>query len=445
MEKPGKSRIKALEMLNNAGFEAYLVGGSVRDIVMGKAPGDTDITTNALPRQTEKVFRNFKVVKTGLKHGTVTVFIEGEPAEITTYRTEGEYTDLRHPDNVTFTRSLNLDLQRRDFTVNALCMDKNGDIVDLHGGMADIDKRIIRCVGDPEKRFAEDPLRILRAVRFRSTLGFEIEENTCRAAENKAYLIEKISRERVYSEFKKAVVGDYFPTVLEQYRNILNVCLPGVLAMKGFDQKNQHHIYDVLTHTSKVIENVPPVYPLKAAALFHDIGKPRTFTVDEKGTGHFYGHDKVSARITNEILTKLKAPGEEKDLISHLVLYHDTAIEPTEKGVRRALNKHGETVLRMLLRLKRRDNLGQNYRVYNHSRYYDEIEQLIDRQIAKEACFSLRQLAVNGRNLQEIGVKPSPFTGKILNTLLQKVIDGELPNDKQSLLEFAKTMIKQKE
>ena len=172
MEKPGKSRIKALEMLNNAGFEAYLVGGSVRDIVMGKAPGDTDITTDALPRQTEKVFRNFKVVKTGLKHGTVTVFIEGEPAEITTYRTEGKYTDLRHPDNVTFTRNLNLDLQRRDFTVNALCMDKNGDIVDLHGGMADIDKRIIRCVGDPEKRFAEDPLRILRAVRFRSTLGF---------------------------------------------------------------------------------------------------------------------------------------------------------------------------------------------------------------------------------------------------------------------------------
>lgn len=443
MEKPGKSRIKALEMLNSAGFEAYLVGGSVRDIVIGKTPGDTDITTNALPEQTEKVFQNFKIVKTGLKHGTVTVFIDGEPAEITTYRTEGGYTDLRHPDNVTFTRSLSLDLQRRDFTINAVCMDKAGNIIDLQGGIADIDKKIIRCVGNPEKRFAEDPLRILRALRFQSTLGFEIEETTRRAAENRAYLIEKISRERIYIEFKKAVVGAYFPAVLKQYRHIWDVCLPGVLAMKGFDQKNRHHIYDVLTHTSKVIENVPAVYPLKTAALFHDIGKPKTFTLDENGTGHFYGHNKASAEITNEILTKLKTPNEEKELITNLVLYHDAAVEPTEKGVRRALNKHGETVLRMLLRLKRRDNLGQNYRVYNHSRYYDEIERLIDRQIAKDACFNLRQLAVNGTDLKKIGVKPSPLTGEILNALLEKVIDGELPNDKRKLLNFAKKMIRE--
>ncbi len=425
---------KAIDMLVAAGFEAYAVGGIVRNSLMDLDQSDIDITTNALPQQTKAVFSDFNVTETGLKHGTVTVMIDGAPVEITTYRTESGYTDNRHPDKVEFTASLYEDCARRDFTINAVCYSQHTGIVDFYGGCEDIKNQIIRCVGDADSRFKEDAFRILRAVRFASVLGFEVEENTRKSIFKNCHLLKNISSERIYTELMKLLCGKNVKNVLLEYVDVIGTFIPEIMPLKNFDQKNYHHIYDVLTHTAVAVENCPAIPQLRLAALLHDFGKPHTFTLDEKGVGHFYGHGEASFEITKNILSSLKVSTHDYNMISTLVRYHDTVITDSEKAVRRALNKYGEETLRLLLLLKRADNAGQNILLFNRKEEYDQLEQMINYVVEKQQCFSLSQLAVNGNDLIALGIPPSPQTGRILNILLEMVIDGYIPNEKSVLL-----------
>ena len=285
----------ALARLHDAGYEAYIVGGCVRDRIMGREPKDYDITTSALPEQTAAVFAGERIIETGMKHGTVTVLLDGEPLEITTFRIDGTYSDSRHPDAVTFTPSLREDLARRDFTMNAMAYSSETGLVDPFGGQADIAAKYIRCVGDPDLRFREDALRILRALRFSSVLGFPIEPETDGAARYLCLLLKKISAERVFSELKQLLCGPDVRRVLLDYAGVLGAVLPEILPMQGFDQRNPHHCYDILEHTAAAVEAMPPEPALRLAALLHDVGKPECFFTDEDGVGHFYGHPKAGA------------------------------------------------------------------------------------------------------------------------------------------------------
>ena len=425
---------KALKMLNDAGYEAYIVGGTVRNSLMELDVSDIDITTNATPQQTAQLFSDYRVIETGLAHGTVTVHIDHTPLEITTYRTESTYSDNRHPDSVTFTASLQEDCARRDFTMNAICYNPATGMVDYYGGMQDISDKVIRCVGNPDKRFSEDALRILRAVRFASVLGFDIEEKTQKSIFKNAHLLKNISAERIYVELQKLLCGKNVKKILLEYTQVLAVFIPEIMPLKGFDQRNHHHIYDVLEHTAVAVENTPPVPQLRLATLLHDFGKPATFTVDENGTGHFYGHGNVSEEIAKNVLRRLKVSNDDYYLISRLVKYHDTFIELNEKSVRRRLNKHGEDFVRMLIQLKRADNAGQNTKDFDRTQEYNSLEQLVNTVVRQQQCFSLKQLAVNGSDLVAMGIPPSSEIGYILNTLLEMVINGEIPNEKQALV-----------
>jgi len=432
--------IQAVDMLCSAGYEAYFVGGSVRDSIMGTAVGDIDITTSALPQQVQRVFSGYKVIETGLKHGTVTVVIDHLQMEITTYRTETCYSDSRHPDSVQFTTSLKEDCARRDFTMNSVCYSPSKGIVDYYGGISDIQNRLIRCVGQPDKRFAEDALRILRAVRFVSVLGFDMEDKTRQAVFENAHLLQKISAERIYAELNKILAGKYVKKVLLEYTEVFAAFMPEIMHLKGFDQNNYHHIYDVLEHTAVVVENTPQIPQLRLAALLHDFGKPHTYTVDEKGVGHFYGHGDVSHELSENILRRLKVSNDDYSLVTHLVKYHDVHIEPTQHSVRRALNKHGRERLQLLLMLKRADNKGQNTKDFDRTKEYDILQRRIQRQLDRQRCFSLKQLAVNGDDLADIGIPPSKETGRILNALLELVVNCEIENEKTVLAEKAKQL-----
>ncbi len=426
----------ALNMLCSNGFEAYIVGGCVRDSLMSLKPKDYDITTSALPEETKKIFKEFNLIETGIKHGTVTVIIDGIPLEITTYRVDSDYSDNRHPDSVNFTRSLKEDASRRDFTMNAIAYSDSDGIKDFFNGQADIQNGIIRCVGDADKRFNEDALRIMRALRFASVLGFSVEDNTKKAIfKNKALLL-NISAERLASELSKLLRGKDAGKILTEYIDVLGVIIPELLPMKGFNQHNCHHIYDVLEHTAQVIDNIPPSVDLRLSALFHDIGKPPCFALSEDGVGHFYGHAKISAQLSLEIMTRLKYDNQTKDVVCTLVKAHDVQIENTEKAVKRALNKYTPEIFSKLILLKRADNFGQNPEYRFRQNGYDALEKTAQKILSEKQCFSLKNLAVNGNDLIKLGIKPGPEMGNILNMLLEKVINGELTNDKQRISEY---------
>lgn len=426
----------ALNMLCSNGFEAYIVGGCVRDSLMSQKPKDYDITTSALPEETKKVFKGFNLIETGIKHGTVTVIIDGTPLEITTYRVDSGYSDNRHPDSVNFTRSLQEDAARRDFTMNAIAYSDSGGIKDFFNGQADIQNGIIRCVGDADKRFNEDALRIMRALRFSAVLGFSVEEDTKKAIfKNKALLL-NISAERLASELSRLLCGKNAGKILTEYIDVLGVIIPELLPMKGFNQHNCHHIYDVLEHTAQVVDNIPPSVDLRLSALLHDIGKPLCFALSEDGVGHFYGHAKISAQLSLEITTRLKYDNQTKDAVVTLVKAHDVQIENTEKAVKRALNKYTPEIFSKLILLKRADNFGQNPEYRFRQNGYDELEKTAQKILSEKQCFSLKNLEVNGNDLIQLGIKPSLEMGNILNTLLDKVINGELVNDKRQLSEY---------
>ena len=431
----------ALERLEAAGYEAWLVGGCVRDRLMGVEPHDYDLTTSATPAEVEAVFAGEKVIETGLAHGTVTVLLDGRPVEITTFRAESGYSDHRHPDAVAFTRSLRDDLARRDFTVNAVAMDARGTLCDPFGGQADLEAGILRAVGDPVERFNEDALRILRALRFSAVLGFAIEPATAAAMERCKGLLAFVSAERVCAELSKLLCGPSVRPVLTEHVSVLGTVLPELLPMEGFDQRNYHHIYDVLEHTARVVENVPPEPRLRWAALFHDAGKPACFTLDAQGVGHFRGHAEISRELADGALRRLKADNATREAVDTLIHWHDVPIEAGAPAVRRMLRRLGEAGFRDLLALKRADNLAQNPAYWDRLETYDRIEALAAQIIAENQAFHLRDLAVNGNDLLALGIPPGPELGKCLNRLLDEVINERLPNEREALLAAAKKEI----
>lgn len=420
-----------LKSLEAHGHAAHCVGGCVRDSFLGRTPEDWDVATSALPEETLAVFPG-RAVPTGLRHGTVTVREGAYSVEVTTFRTDGPYADSRHPDSVTFTRSLRDDLSRRDFTVNAMAVDLRGERTDPFGGQADLEAHVLRCVGDPEKRFREDALRILRCLRFSAALGFCIEKETARGLRNRRGLLSGIAAERVRSELTKLLCGKAAAEALREFPEVVGTVLPELLPMVGFEQHSRYHCYDVWEHTLHALAAAPPEPVLRWAVLLHDAGKPRCFTRDERG-GHFYGHPAVSAEIADAVLRRLKVDNATRDAVTTLVAWHDREIPRTEKSVRRALMKLGEERMRQLMEVKRADNLGQAAEFRSRLREVERGAEILDALLAKDACFSLKQLAVNGRDLLTLGLC-GPEVGAELDRLLCAVVDGELPNEKSALL-----------
>lgn len=427
--------------LEDAGFEAWLVGGCVRDQLMGDLPHDYDITTSARPEEIIDAFPEHRVIETGLKHGTVTLLFEGEPIEITTFRAEGVYSDHRHPDEVIFTQSLQNDLSRRDFTMNAIAVDARGKIADPFGGKQDIENKIIRCVGNAEQRFEEDALRILRGLRFAATLGFSIDTETKSAMEKKKDLLSFVSAERVASELSKLLCGDNVREVLMENIHVIGTVIPELLPMVKFDQKNYHHIYDVLEHTARVVEKVPSDLTSRWAALFHDVGKPSCFTTDNAGVGHFYGHAERSREIASSVFQRLHFDKATMKAVDELIRYHDTPIEISEKAIRRALGKIGPDGFMQLLQLKRADNLAQNPVFLERQTEYDRIEKIAAEILEQSKCFCLRDLALDGRDIIALGVPSGKRIGEILQFLLDAVLNEQIPNERDELIREVKRII----
>ena len=433
-----KSAQRAIRMLEKSGYQAGLVGGCVRDMLMGIPPHDFDITTNATPEEMKFVFQKERVIETGIKHGTLTVIIDGTPLEITTFRIDGEYKDSRHPESVTFSRNLKSDLERRDFTVNALYYDLDEGVVDAFDGENDIKNKVIRAVGDPEKRFCEDALRILRAIRFSSVLGFEIEEKTRQAMLKCKHLLKNISAERIAVEINKFVLGKNVKNAILQNYEILGELCPEFIKMHGFNQHNNWHIYDVLEHTAVAVESTPPLMHLRLSMLFHDTGKVHTFFRDEKGIGHFYGHGEKSAEIVREYLNKYKYDNETKEKVYYLVKHHDLYTEEDEVLIKKRLNRMGKERFLELVQIQRADNLAQNPAL-TKMEHFDILEEMA-RDISSRSCFDLKSLAINGSDLVENGFERGAKIGEILNTLLQEVIENKLKNERNILLSRAQSL-----
>lgn len=427
---------KILDTLKLSDFEGFLVGGCVRDSLMGVIPDDYDITTNATPDEMMKVFKDFKVIETGLAHGTVTVLIDGNSVEVTTYRIDGEYVDNRHPKEVEFTRNIKEDLSRRDFTVNAMAYNEETGLVDLFGGLADLENKVIRCVGEPDKRFFEDGLRILRAIRFSSKLGFIIEEKTAKSILKNKYLLENISRERIFSEFKKLLIGKNVENVLLEFKDVIAQFIPEIKPCFNFDQNTKYHCYDVYTHIVKTVSSIENDENLRLAAFFHDIGKPQVYFTDENGTGHFYGHNKKSEKITKEILTRLKCDNATIKRVSTLVYIHDREVALTEKSVKRFLSKYSKQNFLDLLKIKRADASAHAKDYRDREEYIASLLKILEKIESENQCFSLKDLKVNGNDLIEFGIAPSKQIGVLLNKLLLSVIDGKVENEKQKLLDY---------
>lgn len=436
-----KQAEEILNKLHNAGYKAYIVGGCVRDSLLGIKPKDWDICTSASPEQAESVFTGEHIIETGLQHGTITIMKKGEPFEVTTFRIDGEYSDGRHPDSVSFTDSLEEDLSRRDFTINAMAYNKEEGLIDPFGGQIDLEIKLIRCVGDPDARFEEDALRILRALRFSCKYGFDIHFETAISMRDKSHLLNNISAERIQGELCKILTADTDNVyrTLKTKADIFHTILPETSAMWGFTQNNPWHCYNVWMHTLHAVKNCESKDLItRLAVLFHDIGKPLCHQVDEDGIDHFRGHGKVSAEITNRIMRRLKFDNETRHNVVTLVGMHDNTIEPSKPAVKRLLGKIGIEQLRRLIDLRIADVKAQNPQMENGRIAKAElILSLAEDIVKKQECFSLKNLAVNGHDLIEIGYQPDGTLGQALNHLLNEVIDGKLPNNKEELLKEA--------
>lgn len=424
----------AINLLQSAGFEAYAVGGCVRDSLLGKTPNDWDITTSAKPEDMKSVFADFHCIDTGIKHGTVTVVIDGEPLEITTFRLDGEYEDNRHPKSVTFTSDLGADLGRRDFTVNAMAYSKMTGTVDLFGGQNDLKNKIIRCVGDPDRRFNEDALRILRALRFASALDFEIEEKTAQSLLKNRALLGNISEERIAKELLKLVCGKGAKQILTDFAPVLFEILPELQPMYKNSHDNPHHCYDIYEHTLIAVESIDPEPTLRFAMLLHDCGKPAVKKFDENGVAHFYGHQRISAEISAQILARLKVSNKFRDEILFLVSNHDRweLYENTEK-MPRYLSKFGLDGVLNLLKVMRADVLAQSPEYRYRLDQIADAEETAKNLAAQKPCLSLSELQINGRTLMDIGIPQGRKLGAVLAQLLDEVIDGVTKNTQEAL------------
>lgn len=431
-----------IHTLQNNGHSAYIVGGCVRDSILGRTPHDWDICTSATPSEMLEIFKDRKIIETGLQHGTVTVVVNGEPFEITTYRIDGIYSDNRRPDTVTFTDKLVEDLQRRDFTINAMAYNDEEGLIDPFNGMQDIEYKKIDCVGSAKDRFGEDALRILRAIRFAAQLEFTIMPGTDWEIHKQYKNLENISIERINSEFCKIASSDDFCVELLLYKDVFSLFIPELKDMFDFPQNNPWHIWDVFGHTIHAVEYCDSDdLVVRLAVFFHDFGKPHSYQDGEDGIRHFKGHGKVSADMTDSIMKRLRFDNETRNNVVELVYYHDATFEVGKKYVKRWLNKIGEKQFRRLLQVKKADNKAQNLELSSvRIKELSEIEALIDEVLQEDECFSLKDLAVNGKDLIGVGYKSGKELGNTLNKLLQLVIDGDCPNEKEKLLQEAESL-----
>lgn len=434
-----------LDLLETAGHEAYVVGGCVRDALMGRAPADWDITTSAEPGQIKELASQagLRTVDTGIAHGTVTVIIDHEPFEVTTYRADGTYSDGRHPDSIEFLDRIDGDLARRDFTVNAMAYNPRRGLVDHFGGRQDLQAGILRAVGDPATRFTEDALRIVRGLRFAAQLGFVIEDDTARAMHELRGLLDDIAVERIWIEFAGLLRGKDAVPVLREYSDVVFTIIPELADEYEFDQHNPFHRYDVWEHTLHALEAAPPDMDatVRLALLLHDIGKPYCLTFGEDGKGHMYGHEKLGEPIARDVCHHLKLSRADTQTVTHLVRHHMFSIPDTEKAMRRFLLRHGPECAQQLFAVRRCDKsgIGRGQMVESPmSVAFAKAEQLMDEQLNAEPVFGVKDLAISGRDLIDVGMPQGPAIGTALNALLDAVVDGELPNEREALLERAR-------
>lgn len=429
---------KIIKALQNSGYEAYVVGGCVRDSLLGKNPKDWDICTSALPEEVKSCL-SYRLIDTGLQHGTITVVIDNVGYEVTTYRKDGDYSDNRHPDSVEFVTSLVEDLARRDFTINAMAYNETEGLIDRFGGVLDLNRRLITCVGNPDDRFSEDALRILRAMRFASTYGFSIQPTTAESIHRNKERLNNIAAERIQTELIRMLIGDGVLQILLDFSDVISTIIPELKPCVGFDQNNRYHQYTVYDHIAHAVSNdVSKDVSVRIALLLHDIGKPRCYSEDERG-GHFHGHAVPSRDLSEIVLNRLRFDNKTKSEVLDLVLYHDSYIEPNEKAVRRWLNKLGEQRLRQLILVKVADISAHKEGTYKQRlEWCIQLQSIIDNVIAEEQCFKIRDLKINGTDILVLGVPEGKIIGNILYHLLEKVINDELQNDKEILLNEVK-------
>lgn len=419
-----------INTLNNAGYEAYIVGGCVRDCILGIAPNDWDITTSAKTEQIKSCFSDFDLVETGEKHGTIGIIINNICYEVTTYRVDGEYKDNRHPENVIFTDSLEQDLARRDFTINAMAYNDEKGIVDPFNGERDLSLKAIRCVGNPDLRFKEDALRILRALRFASTYNFDIEVNTAYALVLNRNLLNNIAAERISSEFSKMLCGTNISYILRRYKDVVAVFLPELVATFDFEQNNSHHNKTVWKHSAAAVSIIEPDLVLRMTMLLHDTGKPITLRTDQKGVDHFHGHNHFSAVYGANALKRLKYPQKLIDEVVTLIEYHDIRFNDNKRQIKHILNKIGTDTFKKLLKVQYADIMAQ-------SKYKREIklnnlklaQKAFSEIIEQKECFTLKDLQITGSDLIHLGITDGKTIGKILNTLLDNVINETVENN----------------
>ncbi|MBQ7797512.1 MAG: HD domain-containing protein [Clostridia bacterium] len=424
------------DTLNNAGYECFMVGGCVRDFLLNIVPNDVDFTTNATPNEMKECFKDFNVIETGIKHGTLTVLINHTPYEITTYRIDGEYLDNRRPENVTFVKDIKNDLARRDFTINAIAYNPSVGFVDCFNGMQDLKDGIIRCVREPLQRLNEDSLRILRALRFSAVLGYEIEPATEKACFELSHLLKNISAERIVVELFKTIVQPNAHKIMFDYIDIWGIVIPELLKIKGFEQHNPHHVHDVLKHTCVALQGADKDLIVRLTILFHDIGKPDSFTMDEKGNGHFYGHAIKSVNITRDILDRLKVDNNTKNQVLTLIKYHDLDLQPTERYVKRLCYKLGDLeMVKNLILVQRADNFGQAPIHSERIEKFNQIDKIIKKLEQQNLSFSLKDLAVNGNDLINLGLSGKEI-GTNLKYLLEAVLNDDVKNEKEKLLDY---------
>lgn len=438
---------RILRRLQDMGFEAYAVGGCIRDALRGCTPHDWDICTAATPKDIHRCFSDVRTVDTGVAHGTVTVIWEGKPYEVTTFRHDGAYSDHRHPEEVRFVRNLPEDLARRDFTINAMAVGLDGKVHDPYGGQEDLARGVVRCVGDPSARFQEDALRILRALRFAAQLDFVIDPATAQAAREQKELLKYVSGERIYAEMNKLLVGPGAVRVLGEYVDIFGVILPEILPSVGFEQHNPCHYEDVWTHTLTAMSFSGPDRLIRWALLLHDLGKPATFTLDEKGTGHFKGHPIVSRQYAEDIFRRLHADRDTQERVCRLVYYHDATLPETQAGILRWIREFGEEDIRRLVEVRRCDGAAHTdhpkMAVVRAStqRFSEEVERLITSGLPRD----VKDLKISGTDLMELGVPEGREMGRILNELLEAVMDGQCENTQEALKAYYSERIRPRE
>ncbi len=434
---------RLIDALEEHGHEAFMVGGSVRDEMLGRQGADVDITTSCPANLTMQYLQDagFAVYPTGIKHGTVTAVVDGTPFEVTTYRVDGSYTDSRHPDSVRFSTSIEEDLARRDFTVNAMAFNSKRGLIDPFGGRLDLEAKTIRCVGDPDRRFSEDALRILRALRFSSQLGFSIEDNTSDSLVEKRELLKKISPERIGKEFSGLIAGTNAASVLRDYREVFEVFIPEIRPMVGLDQKSERHIYDAWEHSLVALQNQRSNdAATRFATLFHDFGKPEVED-PSKGDRRFEGHAQVSARICRSIMKRLRLTGKLIGETSKIIEMHDTHFDPSDYCVRMWMGQLTPEVFFKILDLKRADISAHSPKYAGYVTMIDEIEKSARKALDSGECIDLGGLRISGRELTELGYEKGPIIGTTLKWLLDLVLRGELENEPESLKDAAKSRL----